>query len=68
MEQHEGRDIDPAKWFYVPLSRSNVLGLVKAAKAGLPSVEGAWSGWALGSIGQMEDWLRDVSTQRLEDE
>lgn len=63
-----GRGVDAALWFRTPLSRANVLGLVKAAEAGLASVNERWSGYAVGSIGLLRDWLRDVSTQRFEDE
>lgn len=68
MEQYQGRDIDPALWFYVPLSRAALLALVDAATAGLPAVRDGYSGFALGALGQFEDWLSDVSTQRLNDE
>lgn len=58
--------MDPALWFHQPLSRDNVLALVAAAKAGLPSLDAHLVGAALGSIGAMEDWLERESTHRLD--
>jgi hypothetical protein len=66
MDRREASDIDPALWFHVPLSRDNVLGLVAAAKAGVGFIDDHLVGAALGSIGAMEDWLAQESTQRLD--
>ena len=66
MDRRKITDVDRALWFLQPLSRANVLGVVAAAKAGLDSIDDHLVGDALGTIGAMEDWLEQESTQRLD--